>query len=57
MNSYDRVAKVVAPKKAKLKEAEASYAKVSGQKEDKLLLKKLKEAEALYAEVRWHLLP
>jgi hypothetical protein len=28
MNSYDRVAKVVAPKKAKLKEAEASYSKV-----------------------------
>eukprot|EP00967_Tisochrysis_lutea_P118102 scaffold191528_cov14-Tisochrysis_lutea.AAC.1 len=29
MNSYDRVAKVVAPKREKLKEAEASYRKVS----------------------------
>ncbi len=28
MNSYDRVAKVVAPKREKLKNAEASYNKV-----------------------------
>lgn len=28
MNAYDRVAKVVAPKKEKLKEAEGSYSKV-----------------------------
>ncbi len=30
MSSYDKVAKVVAPKKAKLAEAEASYEEVSG---------------------------